>query len=340
MDGSDPMAVFEYASAEQIWSMAPTAFLVVEDGVIRAANGAAHLVFGYDADSLVGMTVEDLVPAEVRFDHGRKREVYDLNPTSRVMSDRPGLMAARADGDIIPVDVGLFPLGGTGHRTFVVVHDLSVHLAAERELQEAYRRVEVAEDRERIGRELHDTVIQELFASGMKLQVMESGLGGEMVDQLAGVVDSLDATIGHIREVIFDLQRPAGALGGMRLALTDVVSDATAALGFEPRCSLVGPLDTRFPTALANPVLAVVREALTNVAKHADASSVELLVRFDGDLLVEVVDDGCGILADTDRRSGLANLARRAEEWGGDFEVVSTADEGTKVRWRVPVAGT
>ena len=247
--------------------------------------------------------------------------------------------AVTADGGSLPVHLGIAPVGRDSEYVLVAVRDMSKWVRAEDELHDARHRQSLAEDHERIGRELHDTVIQELFAAGMTLQVLEQSLGDEMVGRVVEVVDSLDATISRIRTVIFDLRKPAEVSRGLRRRLTDMVAGLTDALGFEPHCRLEGPLDTQLSDTMVEQVLAVVREALANVAKHAGASRADLLVHLADRLLVEISDDGQGIPEEVDRHSGMANLAHRAEEMGGHLKVDSVPGGGTTVRWSVPVGG-
>jgi signal transduction histidine kinase len=195
------------------------------------------------------------------------------------------------------------------------------------------------EDRARIARDLHDHVIQQLFAAGMTLQASLPRLGpgpaGESVDR---VVDIIDDAIRQIRASVFQL-RPTRLLGGesLRAAVLAVVSEAVPSLGWEPPVVFAGAVDSVSDAALLEDVLAVVRESLSNVARHAKAQRAEVSVAVRGPLLEIVVeDDGVGI-DDTERRSGLSNLRDRAENRSGTFEVgAGTGGRGTRVTWAVP----
>lgn len=201
------------------------------------------------------------------------------------------------------------------------------------------QRIVMLEDRSRIARELHDNVIQQLFATGLGLQAVATTVPeGHSRQRLEEAIDGLDAAVAQIRTAIFALTKTERAPVGVRHRLIDVANELSVGLARTPRLTFVGPVDLVVVGALANDVVAVVRESLANVAKHAAAgdSAVVVTVAPDGDLTVEVGDDGVGV-PDPPSRSGLTNLERRALDRGGHFDYVATP-EGTTVRWTVPVA--
>ena len=198
------------------------------------------------------------------------------------------------------------------------------------------QRAALLDERERIAADLHDHVIQRLFASGLSLQALAATLRpGGATDRLLATVADLDATISQIRTAIFALQQPPQATPrGLRARLLDVVTDVTPALGFEPALRFSGLIDT-LPATLTDDLLAVLREALTNAARHAHATSVEVELTATTDrLTLDVRDDGSGI-GDATRRSGLANLRHRAERHGGAL-TVDSGPAGTRLVWIVP----
>ena len=198
------------------------------------------------------------------------------------------------------------------------------------------QRAALLDERERIAADLHDHVIQRLFASGLSLQALAATLRpGGATDRVLATVADLDATISQIRTAIFALQQPPQATArGLRARLLEVVTDVTPALGFEPAVRFSGLLDT-VPDGVADDVLAVLREALTNAARHAHATGVEVELTATADrLTLDVRDDGSGI-GDTTRRSGLANLRHRAERHGGAL-TVNSGPTGTRLVWTVP----
>jgi signal transduction histidine kinase len=212
---------------------------------------------------------------------------------------------------------------------------LAIELAEARAEQQ---RVAMLDERDRIAADLHDHVIQRLFAAGLSLQSTAGILGpGAPTDRILATVDDLDDTIRQIRTSIFQLQQARQpAVRGLRAQLLDVAADLTAVLGFAPALRISGLLDT-LPDDLGEDVVAVVRESLTNVARHARAGSAEIDVTAIGNrLTVEIRDDGIGPGA-PDRRSGLHNMQRRAEHRRGTFQIHALELAGTWVYWSVPL---
>jgi signal transduction histidine kinase len=198
----------------------------------------------------------------------------------------------------------------------------------------------LVEDRERIARDLHDTVIQRLFATGMSLQgsvrLVQNDPAAAMA-RIEAAVDDLDVTVKHIRTAIFGLEQVRVDEGGLRSRILSLIREAAAPLGFEPRVLLDGPVDTGVGARVATELLATLREALSNVARHARASQVEVEVAVDGGVCLRVVDDGVGPPDDTTPRGkGLANMAVRAENLGGSLELRPGEISGTVLEWRAP----
>ena len=202
-------------------------------------------------------------------------------------------------------------------------------------------RLAVLSDRDRIARDLHDLVIQRLFSVGLGLQ----GLGRMVVtqakaDRVSGLVADIDRTIKDMRNAIFSLQANSIGPVGLRTELLKVAHEAAPALGVEPRIGFDGPLESAVPEPIRPDLLATLREALSNVARHARAGAVSVEVRVDqaGARLTMVVDDnGVGMPAGQDRRSGLANMTERANRWNGTLVIDDRPDGGTSLRWTVPL---
>ncbi|MCB5163842.1 GAF domain-containing protein [Streptomyces bambusae] len=198
------------------------------------------------------------------------------------------------------------------------------------------------EDRDRIARDLHDLAIQRLFATGMTLQSAQRFVDHpEASERLARAVDDLDATIKIIRSTIFGLrEHDAPATGSkLRSRAARTLDEAASALGFTPVLSIEGLVDTEVPADVADAALAVLVEALSNVARHARATRAEVaVVVADGALTLTVTDDGVGF-AEGGRYSGLRNLAERAERLGGRMEVAALGEgrHGTRLEWTVPL---
>jgi signal transduction histidine kinase len=204
----------------------------------------------------------------------------------------------------------------------------------------AEQKLALLEDRDRIAMDLHDHVIQELFAIGLSLEATATQAADpEVSARLRQRVEDIDRTIRRIRTSIFELRGMLRAGNdGLRHKVLSVMGDVAPALGFTPHVAFAGPLDTRLPDELVDDVLACVRESVTNVAKHARARSATLdLTLADEVLTVRVTDDGVGV-GDTTRSSGTANLAARARKWGGSFAVAPGPMGGTVATWtaRIP----
>lgn len=197
-------------------------------------------------------------------------------------------------------------------------------------------------DRDRIARDLHDQVIQRLFADALTLQAALGRVRDQPVvaERIQRVVDDLDDTIKIIRSTIFGLQhrdRQARS-GGLRARLLALTDEATHTLGFAPALRMTGLLDTDVPASHAEHLLAVLREALSNAARHARACRVDVAVEASDRMLrLAVTDDGRGIDPAVARRSGLANMGSRAEELGGSFCLTAADPTGTLVEWTVPL---
>ena len=209
-------------------------------------------------------------------------------------------------------------------------------LALERsQAQQEREMLVILEDRERIARDLHDVVIQRLFATGLQLQsAARLAQRPEVSERLNQAVDDLDTTIREIRSAIFELRSPMSA--ELRREVRELVEASARSLGFRPKLETVGPVDSAASAEVRSDILAVLREALSNVVRHAQATEVSVVLRAStGRLTLTVRDNGVGIRGEV-RRSGLANMAERAERHGGTFEVRTAEPHGTVIEWSVP----
>jgi signal transduction histidine kinase len=212
---------------------------------------------------------------------------------------------------------------------------LALQLARAREDQQ---RLAVFEDRDRIGRDLHDLVIQRLFALGLGLESLaRSTSDPAATTRLSTAVDDLDGTIKDIRRTIFALGSLAESTD-LQTEVTRLVERAASTLKFRPTLRVEGPMRTLVPDNVAPDLLAVLGESLSNASRHADATTVEVLVSVTDHVRVLVTDDGRGMGEDV-RESGLGNMRERALKHGGTLTVTSSAGEGTTVDWRVPILG-
>jgi signal transduction histidine kinase len=208
-------------------------------------------------------------------------------------------------------------------------------------LQARLHELVLIEDRERIARDLHDSIIQRLFATGLSLQGTVRLIHSDpdaAAERVERAIDELDLTSRHIRSVIFDLEARRPVTGGLRSDILDLVRESAEELSVEPRVVFEGPVDTGLDAALAADLLATVREALSNVVKHAQASRVDIRVVVGGELELRVRDDGVGPPDATLGGHGLANMRARAEAHGGNCELHRRDPAGADLQWRVPLA--
>lgn len=320
------LAAIVESSADGIFSMS-------DKGVITSWNPGAEAIFGFSRQEVVGHHVSLYFP-----DDPVLEELLDSARAGRVSPSRETRWPAN-NGRKIDVAISVSPLAvGNEAGYSVVVRDIT-ELASVRSERD---RLLISADRERIARDLHDLVIQRLFGAGLRLQ---GALG--LIDnnqpaavRVASTIDDLDTTIKEIREAIFALESAPGT--GLRAKVLEAVADATEALGFKPAISFHGPPDREVALSVQLEAAAVLREALSNSARHAHASRVEVHVTVDDELGVLVADNGVGV-GNPDRLSGIANARARAELLGGRLDVSPADGGGTRFDWRVPIppgAGT
>lgn len=217
----------------------------------------------------------------------------------------------------------------------------SVVLELDRSRQQA-QKLTLLEDQERIARDLHDTVIQRLFACGLSLQgATRLILDPEARRRVEAAVEELDITVRHIRTVIFDVGTSATSdEGGLRNRVIGMTREAGRMLGFEPRVVFDGPVDAAVPDRIADELIASLQEALSNVVRHAAASRVDVELAVGQEFVLRVSDDGIGIPPDADPSGGhgLANLRARAERLHGSVTLAANDTGGTLLEWRVPAS--
>jgi signal transduction histidine kinase len=220
--------------------------------------------------------------------------------------------------------------------TFADQISLALDMAARQRLA---RQLDVYEDRDRIARDLHDLVIQRVFAAGLALQSVLPRLSDtDARRRVHAVIGQLDDTVRDIRTTIFDLHTGDGAEAGdsLRRRVQDIVAETAGDL-LRTSVRTSGAVDTLVTGDLAPDVEAVVREAVSNAARHSGAQHVTVTLDAADGVVVEVVDDGRGI-DDRTARSGLRNLAERARRHGGDLSVERLPDGGTRLRWSAPLS--
>ena len=313
--------------------------------VTHAAGAGAQRTLGLVLPTAASVSGEVLAS-------GQPITVEDFRNDERVAR------AARENLDLGPATI--IPLGAAGHArgvmtigrhpgamplpraavdlvtTFAAQAAIGLELAERRSDAE---RLTVFEDRDRIARDLHDLVIQRLYASGMKLQGTMPMIGRPAAEErVSSVVDDLDVTIKDIRQAIFALQGRGKAAPVLRDEVMDVIEEMTEPMGMTSSLRLTGQLDDGVPGDIGEDMLHALREALSNAARHGKATSAQVKIGAGSELSLLVRDNGSGI-TDTSRRSGLANLAQRAEHYGGTLKVGPAEGGGTELHWRVPLPG-
>jgi PAS domain S-box-containing protein len=318
----------------------PEMVLVVDNaGVILFANDHCDEIVGWTPDELVGQPIETVIPARLRGGHTAHRKSYTDDPRARPMGSGLLLSALHRSGREVPVEIALSPLNGEIGEvaaTVATVRDVTERLETAAQLVDAKTKLQILDDRDRIARELHDSVIQRLFAAGLHLQ--SSSGRADSSERVSAVVDEIDQAIREIRGVIFTLHRPAQLDSGLEAALRASINEAARMLAHRPTLRLGGILGG-ISNDMGSELLAVLRESLMNVAKHANASRTEvsLDVGMDAVTLV-VVDDGVGMGPGSPDSGGLGlrNVRERAERLGGTVQFIPAQPRGTRVQWTVP----
>lgn len=311
-------------------------FSVKLDGTIQTWNPGAERLFGYSPEEIVNRSAKMVVPVGLadEFDAVLKRvragdqaEAYDTQ-------------LRRTDGSLLDAAVTISAMRGTSGAVTgfsVVVRDVTDRLRAEAELAAARAEQEVLAERDRMARDLHDRVIQRIFAAGMALQSTATVASQpEVSARIDAIIGELDISIEEIREAIFTLRRARREPVSLPAQVLLLMSETTAALGFSPEVSLDGPLSD-VPDDVCTQLLPVIREALTNIARHADASAASVTLSAGPELVLRISDNGRG-LGDITRMSGLRNMRERAQILDGTFEVTSDPGAGTRLVWRVPLS--
>ncbi|MCP2329360.1 signal transduction histidine kinase [Hamadaea flava] len=336
-DAQDPLAIVVRKAREAADAVFTTVVLLDDDGdglTVAACDSIEPL------DGLVGETIPlEGSAIEAAITRGEQLEVEHVGKAATWPVTVPELRASispfgHSRGALIVAYAGepreteeLRLVGLFASQAALALDRAQAHLDREQLL--------LLSDRERIARDLHDVVIQRLFATGLQLQTVAAlATKPEVANRIHQSVDDLDATIRDIRGAIFELRAPTAT--SLRAEIRGLAERASAGLGFRPALRLDGPVDSAVPVELHGDILAVVNEALSNVIRHAQATELEMAVAVQsGRLTVTVYDNGRGGAKES---SGLANARERARQHGGDLDLTSPPDEGTRVVWSVPLA--
>lgn len=294
----------------------------------RTTSAAGEVLRTGRPDVIDDATSAPVVPSEIR--------ALDLGPRFYVpllQADRAmGVLAVGRAKDAAPFESLDIAVGELFAGAIAAALELG---AARRELE----RLKVVGEDERIARALHDTVIQQLFAVGMSLQAVRPAIAGAPGDRVDQAIDRIDDVIKEIRNTIFQLPERETDSPGLRDILFTLTNQFSTELGFTPRVAFDGPIETAITGELREHTIAVCTEALSNAARHAGASRIDLVVAVqDGELILTIADDGVGCPTTASAGNGLRNLRERAALARGEFSVTSRDPRGTVVEWRAPLA--
>ncbi|GGN48500.1 histidine kinase [Streptomyces albiflavescens] len=354
LSGADPAEVLRSFTAT-VRELARADLVTLAVPVGAAGNLVIEAADGTDADRLQGLALPDGTSLAAKvFSSGETIVSTSLSQDPRAEAESASALEL-GPAFLIPLGTpervrGVLQVanqqGGPAFpdATVEMIAGFAGHAALALEIAEHRRDAEqllVLNDRDRIARDLHDLAIQRLFASGLSLQSVLNRLTDrpEVADRVQRVVDDLDDTIKVVRSTIYALRESDRSKAtGLRARLVAEVSQAAETLGFAPALRMSGLLDTDVPEDHREQLLAVLREALSNAARHAGASAVDIGVEgTDATLRLRVADNGRGIDPAATRRSGLANIATRAENLGGTFALMPNEPTGTLLEWTVPL---
>lgn len=322
---------------------APDAIVIVDrGGRILLANNQTSVVFAYRPGELIGQQVELLMPEGLRAAHDQHRADFAAAPATRPMGARLNLMGRRKDGSIFPCEISLSPLQGEeGMVVTAVVRDVTERRRLEEERQRLRAETEAERARQRMAMDLHDGIIQSIYAVGLNLEAAADDLrtnAEDVADRIDRAIDKLNDTISDIRAYIMEL-RPARFSGE--------IAESLAGIAHEFRVnSLINTtidVSSNLPTLSAEGGSAffhIAQEALSNIHKHARATAVEIrLHAVDGAVRLIIADNGAGFdpaATRTEEHHGLRNMASRARAAGGTLNVESTPQAGTRIRVEIP----
>ena len=270
------------------------------------------------------------------------RNEYVTHPRTRPMGTGLELHGRHRTGDEFPVEISLSAVSTERSAGVIaIVRDVTTWRAADEALQRVFSELTLSEDRERIARDLHDTVIQRLFAIGLSLQGGLTRTDDEPTRvRIEGAIDEIDTAIRDLRSAIFSLHTRRAVGTGVRDEVLTLASETARALGFQPSVRFDGLVDAEITDTVRAELIPSLREALTNIVKHAGAKRVAVSVTVADEIVLTVTDDGIGI---TDAASGggrgLGNMAKRAEALGGSCTIRPGETAGTVVEWRCPAGG-
>ncbi|HLF70603.1 MAG TPA: PAS domain S-box protein [Dehalococcoidia bacterium] len=315
---------------------APDGFIVVAaDGAIVWANRTAEAMFGYDRTRLTGIRVEALVPDRLRPGHVAHRTGYQETSRLRPMGLGLDLLGRRKDGSEFPVEISLSPLETKdGLLVTAVVRDITERRQLENERSFFEKELEMERERDRIAMDLHDGIMQDIYAASLTLELSlpDNDEGAADATGVNRAIDQLHEVVRNIRSYIFEL-RPREFAGNLAQSLSDLADEFQQNSQIETAVTVTGEGELDLPLAVA--LYNVAHEGLSNVQRHANASRVTIALKFNnhGGRL-EISDDGVGFDASAsmpEHHRGLRNMAARARAVAADLMVESLPGSGSKI---------
>jgi PAS domain S-box-containing protein len=323
---------------------APDAIIIVDQkGRIVMVNEQAGHVFGYAAGELLGNSVESLLPDRMRPAHAAHRSDYYQSPSTRPMGIGLDLVARRKDGTIFPAEISLSPIeADEGPLVISVIRDITERRRANEERERLLAEAEAERERQRIGMDLHDGIIQSIYAVGLNLEAAADDINENPADvrgRIDRAIDQLNDTIRDIRSYIFEL-RPTRFSGDL--------ADSLSGLAHEFRVNSLIETVVDVPPDLpplsdegGSAIFHIAQEALNNIRKHARATSVEVrLCRQNGAVSLTIADNGDGFdpsFEYSEEHRGLRNMVSRARGAGGTLNVESVPRKGTRIQVDIPL---
>ncbi len=324
---------------------APNGWVLVDGtGTILFINTEVERLFGYTRGELIGQKVEILVPDRLHSVHLGHRGAFLKHPTLRPMGLGMNLVARRKDGSEFPVEISLSPVEGATASTYViaVLRDITERQLLEEERNHFRMELEMERERDRIGMDLHDGIMQEIYASGLTLELVlgdietDKALASEGIEK---AIDQLHDVIRNIRSYIFDL-RPREFSGNLASALAELAREFRQNTQIETHDMLPATLPD-IATERAVAVYHIVHEALSNVRKHSQASEVSITAYEDGSIVrIEVRDNGTGFDVSQELpqvHRGLRNITARARVASASLNIDSAPGNGTLLQIELPV---
>jgi PAS domain S-box-containing protein len=328
---------------QAIFERSPDGILLVDsEGVIREANSMAQQLFGYERDELEGLSVDALVPAHARPEHGTHRERYARAAAVRPMGIGMELRAVRNGGIEFPVEISLAPMDGPDGRPWTVatVRDVALQKRLRDFGSGALRASE--DERARIARDLHDDTAQRLATVLVRLRLLENEIDGEeALARLEEIRASLQDTAEGVRRIARGLRPPELEDAGLESALRSHARLLREGRGIDVLLDVQAVDDFLTPNGRLI-LYRIVQEALNNVVRHAGVPQARVTIRHEDGRITGIVEDqGTGFfpqhLALEGRGLGLLGMQERAVMLGGSVSVESLPGQGTRVRLDIPI---